>query len=252
MKKYKNIIFDMDDTLSLCSTYYIQQKNILIDKLSTYVYSHSLKDSIEVIQHVARSIFDSIDLISRQLSDGYGRHRYPRSFAATGTSLCIIFGVSYNSTLETEWYNIGDDVFKAEYRLFDGVIDVLEELYTNYQLILWTKGDDIIQNRKVDMNNLRSYFKHIEVVSNKNSNKLQELLVKLNINSKDTILVGDSYQDEIQSAQELEMDCIWVTKNNTTLENIPTDRHSKYLINKIHHVEEMLTMKEFKHPVLTR
>lgn len=136
-----NLIFDMDDTLCECSPYYAKCKKAFI------VQAH---ERTNIPSDVIKQILSGIDVACTSLPSGFGKERYPRSFAAASSVLDIIRGLPVDSQAAEQSYLLGDSVFNEPYPLFDGVLDTLQRLkQSGYRLFLYTKGDYEMQWKKI-------------------------------------------------------------------------------------------------------
>lgn len=230
-----NLIFDMDDTLCECSPYYAKCKKTFIAQ------AHERTDvPVEVI----KQILTGIDVACTSLPSGFGKERYPRSFAAASSVLDIIRGLPVDSTAAEQAYLLGDSVFNESYPLFDGVIETLQRLRkSGYRLFLYTKGDYEMQWKKITKNKLDTIFAtdHIYVVPKKDGTALTKIVTDHRINVKESLMIGDSIRDDIGSANEIGMLSVLVdsvTKAHWEFEN--ADHVPSYKVKKMTDIELML------------
>jgi putative hydrolase of the HAD superfamily len=201
---YKNLIFDLDDTLLICSKYYLECKAEFIK------YAHKRTG---VKEAVITSILDGVDLACMGLDDGFGKERYPRSFAATSAVLDIIRGMNVDEKASQVSYVIGDSVFTKDYPLFPKSIETLEWCLKNeYNIFLYSKGDYNVQMRKIHINGLDKLFdmSHIYIVNKKGGPQLEQILNDHSLIKSETVMIGDSLRDDIGSAHAAGIDSIHV------------------------------------------
>jgi putative hydrolase of the HAD superfamily len=233
--KYQNIICDMDDTLLPCGPFYVKaQKDFAEFQNERTGLPH--ETCLDLMKH--------IDLVSITLPNAFNRERYPRSFKAASY---VIDMLANDGTLDIEAahksFDIGNSVFSAPYDLFEGVQKALEILKVNgYNLFLLTKGDENIQNEKIDRNSLRDIFTpdHIYIVPKKNGQNIVRIIREHDLDPKETIMVGDSLRDDVGSAIEAGISSAWVHENaNKSWAYENTDHTPTYTID---HFPEIITV----------
>jgi putative hydrolase of the HAD superfamily len=201
----KNLILDMDDSLLLCSKYYVE----CLDEFSTMQSARS-----GISKEVCRKILDSIDLCCTELPDGFNSERFPRSFEAASMVLDVVRNVGIDFVAAHDSYDIGNSVFAADYPLFDGVRETLS-LYRNsgFNLFLYSKGDPKVQWPKVYKNNLLEYFDkdNIYFVGKKTQVEVEMILNMNDLVTEETVMVGDSLRDDIGSAHAAGLKAIHLT-----------------------------------------
>ncbi len=92
---------------------------------------------------------------------------------------------------------LGKEMLRAPVELLDGVASTLAQLAASYKLMLITKGDLLDQESKIARSGLGDYFRHIEVVSEKNVETYQRLAAKHNIAPAHFLMVGNSLKSDI-------------------------------------------------------
>jgi FMN phosphatase YigB (HAD superfamily) len=199
-----NLVFDLDNTLCNCSVFYKQKQNEFA-RYQAQRTGHTEDFCLELLR--------KIDVTFTATPEGFSKHRFPRAFAATSSTLDIMMGNSIDEpAAQHSWY-IGDSVFNEPYELFDGVRDMLEQYKAGgYRLFLLTKGDYDVQISKVINNKLDVIFDRdkIYVVPKKTSTELAQILYDHNLIVDETVMIGDSMRDDIGSAQALGVDSILV------------------------------------------
>lgn len=200
----KNLIFDMDDTLSECSPFYKACREKFVE------FSHQRTD---VDSQIIRSILSSIDVACTNMIDGFGKERFPRSFAATSAALDIVLGNEVDDAAAEQSYLIGHSVFDAEYPLYAGVTEMLLAYKAaGFRLFLCTKGDYGVQHRKIVKNGLDQLFDNdcIYIVPKKTGAQLAKIIEDHNLSKRDTYMIGDSVRDDIGSALSVGIESVLV------------------------------------------
>ncbi len=81
--------------------------------------------------------------------------------------------------------------------LLDGVTETLSELSEQHRLLLITKGDLRDQERKLEKSGLADFFKHIEIVSEKDTAAYRRILARHQIAPENFLMVGNSLKSDI-------------------------------------------------------
>jgi putative hydrolase of the HAD superfamily len=97
--------------------------------------------------------------------------------------------------------------------LFEGTLEILDYLKDKYELHIITNGFEEVQDKKMKKSNIRSYFKTItnsEMVGVKKPNpKIFNFALNLaNANAKESVMIGDSIEADIEGANKIGMDTI--------------------------------------------
>lgn len=144
-------------------------------------------------------------------------------------------------------YHISDemiDILAKEYidylplfnHLFEGTIELLEYLKPKYELHIITNGFEEVQTKKMEKSNIIKYFDQVitsEAVGVKKPNpKIFSFAVDVaNANPKESIMIGDNLEADIQGALDFGLSAIHC--NFERLTNVPRN------INSIDHLLEI-------------
>ena len=123
---------------------------------------------------------------------------------------------------------ISDDYIKylPKYNyLFDGTIEILEYLKGKYQLHIITNGFEEIQNLKLQKSGIDKYFKEIITsesvgVKKPNPKVFEFALMKAKTTTRNSIMIGDSYEADIIGALNFGMYAIHFTNGVKPQKNI--------------------------------
>jgi putative hydrolase of the HAD superfamily len=106
-----------------------------------------------------------------------------------------------NNTLSVEVIakiiDLGKELLQKPIELLDGVEETLKALQGKYKLIVATKGDLKDQQRKLHDSGLGIYFHHIEVMADKQEVNYEKLLKRLEIESKEFFMIGNSLKSDV-------------------------------------------------------
>ncbi len=108
--------------------------------------------------------------------------------------------------------------------LMPGAIEILEYLKPKYKMHIITNGFLEVQNKKLEVSGLRSYFDQIfisELIGvQKPAGRFFEYVIKtLSAPKEECIVIGDSYDADIKGAQDSGLDHVFYNVNKTAHEN---------------------------------
>ncbi|MEH6536445.1 MAG: YjjG family noncanonical pyrimidine nucleotidase [Psychroserpens sp.] len=97
--------------------------------------------------------------------------------------------------------------------LFDGTIELLEHLITDYQLHIITNGFEEAQQRKMDNANISHYFETVtnsEAAGVKKPNPIifNHALDVANAKPEESMMIGDNFEADIMGAMDVGIDVI--------------------------------------------
>lgn len=108
--------------------------------------------------------------------------------------------------------------------LFDGAIEVLEYLQPNYHLHIITNGFHFVQDKKLKNSNIEHFFKTITNsemagVKKPHPNIFEFALSLAKANKEESVMIGDSWEADIEGAIDFGMDAIFFNTENTSQKN---------------------------------
>lgn len=178
----KVIAFDADDTLFVNEPYFQETEEKFCVMMSDYLSKQGLS------QELFKTEVDNLHLY------GYGIKGYTLSMIEAAMKIS-------NNTLSVEVIgeiiDLGKELLQRPIELLDGVEETLKSLHGNYKLVVATKGDLKDQQRKLHDSGLGNYFHHIEVMADKQEVNYEKLLKRLEIESKEFFMIGNSLKSDI-------------------------------------------------------
>jgi putative hydrolase of the HAD superfamily len=104
----------------------------------------------------------------------------------------------------------------ARFSLLEGAEELVRYLAAKYPLTVVTNGFVEVQYEKFDKSGLRDCFAHIvlseEVGCQKPNPRIFEVALRMNgLQAEDVVMIGDSWNSDIQGAINAGIDQIWVT-----------------------------------------
>ncbi|SOD96673.1 HAD family hydrolase [Spirosoma fluviale] len=178
----KLIAFDADDTLWVNEPNYVDVKQKLCEMLSHHVDEETLAVRFYDAQIRSLNTF------------GYGAKSFMLSMIETAIELTngTITGTEIQQII-----NVGRKLLDFPIELLDGVAEVLETLSKHFDLMVLTKGDLFDQESKIARSGLGHYFKHVEIVSEKDEQAYLRILQKYNVQPADFLMIGNSLKSDI-------------------------------------------------------
>jgi putative hydrolase of the HAD superfamily len=178
----KLIAFDADDTLWVNEPNYVDVKQKLCELLSHYIDQETLSQrfydaqmrNLDIFGYGAKSFMLSMIETAIELTDG----------AITGAEIQQIIDVSRR-------------LLDFPIDVLDGIPEVLETLSKHFELMVLTKGDLFDQESKIARSGLGHYFRHIEIVSEKNEQAYQRVLQKYDVQPADFLMIGNSLKSDV-------------------------------------------------------
>ena len=176
------IAFDADDTLWDNESIYVQIQDEFKQLLSGYLDPEPVQQVLDQTERRNLRYF------------GYGIKSFTLSMIETAIEL-------------TEGRIHGEDVRmivgfakrmkETPVQLLDHAAEVVESLSRSHELMLITKGDLFDQEAKIAGSGLAGFFKHVEIVSEKDPQMYKALLTRYGIDPQRFLMVGNSLRSDI-------------------------------------------------------
>ena len=178
----KIIAFDADDTLFVNEPYFQEVEQKFCELMSDYLSHQGLS------QELFKTEIENLNLY------GYGIKGYILSMIEAAM---IISNNTISIEIIEKIIEYGKILLQKPIELLDDVEQTLQTLHGKYKLIVATKGDLKDQQSKLHRSGLSHYFHHIEVMSDKHEINYQHLLNRLEINSNDFLMIGNSLKSDV-------------------------------------------------------
>ncbi len=192
----QTLIFDADDTLWECNTYFEQAIHRFIDFLHT---EHLSKEEI-------REVLDNFERVN-----GYGARAFAKSMVETYRELATENDPGDEETIE----RLGLDILEQDMETIPGAEDTLIALRPHHQLILFTKGDEEEQQIKINRSPLSGYFEYHIISHDKTVSTYKEIIEGFNLDEASTWMIGNSMRSDILPALEAGISAIYVPNPHT-------------------------------------
>jgi putative hydrolase of the HAD superfamily len=185
------IIFDLDDTLLKTGEVFRQQlQQFAEEACSEFSFAESTSRVLELQAWRDRTL----------RTNTFSNEHFPNSLAATWEYFCELDGRKPNQQKLEQIRELGWQTYDIIPEPLDGMDTVLDELHSDYDLVLYTMGDPDIQRPKINHYDLGQWFSIIHISPHKTTETLEP--VYRPFHPDDVALVGDSLRTEIQPGLE--------------------------------------------------
>lgn len=197
----QHLIIDADDTLWENNIYFEQAFDEFVDFLD-----HSGMTARQV-----RDVLDAIEAVNARIH-GYGSKNFGRNLVETYHRLAEREITA--DDLETV-LSFAERILNHPIVLRPGVADTLVHLSERHELTLFTKGHPDEQRMKIDRSGLERYFRHAEVVKEKDVSAYLELGAQRNFHAPHTWMIGNSPKSDINPALAAGYNAVFVPHPRT-------------------------------------
>ena len=196
-----HLIFDADDTLWENNVHFERAIEDFLDFLA-----HSTLSREEV-----RAVLDEIELANIGIH-GYGSAAFTRNLRLCYEHLAERHIA--DDDLRTVM-TFGERILSQPIELLDGVEETLTRLAARHDLTLLTKGHHEEQRLKIDRSGLASYFRHAEVVPEKDAAAYATVVTRLELDPARTWMIGNSPKSDINPALAAGLNAVFIPHHAT-------------------------------------
>lgn len=187
-KNIKAIAFDADDTLWDNETYFQQVEKDMCQVLEPYASA----------EEVSKSLFATE--MTNMEDYGYGAVAFTLSLVENA---CKVSHGKVKPDEILQIINLGKTLMHLKATPLSGVEEGLSALKSKFRLVLFTKGELLTQEHKLQRSGLLPYFEKVVIVSDKKEKQYLDLCNDLNINPEELLMVGNSLKSDIRPALEI-------------------------------------------------
>ena len=249
MKDYKAVFIDWDDTIGDFVGAAKRALQEMYDKykLSDYFASH--EEFVALYKPHNIELWDKYgkDLVTKEFLR-VDRFLYPLlqgSKINVQGSLSVVQDSSILLDLRALAEQMSEDFLHLTTKYFSllpGAEELVRYLAKKYPLTVVTNGFIEVQYEKFDKSGLRDCFSHIvlseEVGCQKPNPRIYEEALRMNgVSAAETVMIGDSWNSDIQGAINAGIDQIWIRKSKDPL---PEGQSATYLVHTLSDVMEIL------------
>ena len=244
MKQYKAVLIDWDDTIGDFIGAAKLALQEMYDKyhLSDYFASHEEFVSLYKPHNI-------------ELWDKYGKDLVTKAFLRVDRFLWpLMHGSKVGERQEAKGERqdltalaeqMSEDFLHlttAHFSLLEGAEELVRYLAEKYPLTVVTNGFVEVQYEKFDKSGQRDCFAHIvlseEVGCQKPNPRIYEEALRMNgVSAEEAVMIGDSWNSDIQGAINAGIDQIWIRKSQDPL---PEGQSATYIVKSLAEVMEIL------------
>jgi putative hydrolase of the HAD superfamily len=221
----KVIGFDADDTLWVNETYFRDAE----EQFASLLDGFETKNKID--QELFKMEIKNLDIY------GYGVKGFMLSMVES--ALDISNNTISQATI-SKILSLGKEMIMQPVELLAGVKEVLEQLSSNYRLIVLTKGDLLDQERKIKRSGLTAYFHHIEVLSDKKEDNYLHLLDHLEVDVREFLMIGNSLKSDVLPLINIGAQAVHVPFHTTWQHEEVTINEDEFKYLKINSLKDVL------------
>ncbi|MGH2615221.1 MAG: HAD family hydrolase [Thermomicrobiales bacterium] len=192
----QHLIFDADDTLWENNIHF---ERAIEDFLDFLAHSTLTRDEV-------RAVLDEIELANFRVH-GYGSAAFTRNLRTCYEHL------AERDIAEDDLRAVmafGEGIVSQPMQILDGVEETLALLAARHDLTLMTKGHPEEQQLKIDRSGLGDYFRHAEVVPEKDPVAYRTLVARLALDPARTWMIGNSPKSDINASLTAGLNAVYI------------------------------------------
>jgi putative hydrolase of the HAD superfamily len=246
-KQYKAVFIDWDDTIGDFVGAAEQALQDMYEKYSLSEYFASFEEFFLLYKPHNIELWDKYgkDLVTKEYLS-FDRFFFPLmhgSKAIQNSKFKIQNLAALAEQLSEDFLNMTT----ARFSLLEGAEELVRYLAKKYPLTVVTNGFVEVQYEKFDKSGLRDCFAHIvlseEVGCQKPNPRIFEEALRMNgLQAEDVVMIGDSWNSDIQGAINAGIDQIWIRKNKEqgTKSQDTTEQTATYIVQSLSEVKRIL------------
>ncbi|MCR8842775.1 HAD family hydrolase [Paenibacillus sp. SC116] len=211
----QTLLFDLDDTLIHCNKYFDIVIAEYLKLMSRWF------DAYRVEQQEILTIQSRFDLEGVS-ANGFVSTHFPQSLVKCYTFLCEQTGRTYSQDEYEILWKLGLSVYEIEVEPYPGMLDTLNRLRDEgHELHLYTGGETVIQQRKIEQMKLSTYFDdRIFIRQHKTTEALSSILNQLETDPLQTWMIGNSLRTDVIPALTNGINSVYLKQNNEWAYNL--------------------------------
>ena len=244
MKQYKAVFIDWDDTIGDFIGAAKMALQEMYEKYNLNDYFASLEEFVSLYKPHNLELWDKYgkDQVTKEYLS-FDRFFFPLMHGSRVGERLKAKGERQGVAALTE--QLSEDFLNmttARFSLLPGAEELVRYLAAKYPLTVVTNGFVEVQYEKFDKSGLRDCFAHIvlseEVGCQKPNPRIFEEALRMNgLQAEDVVMIGDSWNSDIQGAINAGIDQIWIRKSKDPL---PEGQSATYLVQSLSELMEIL------------
>jgi putative hydrolase of the HAD superfamily len=244
MKQYKAVFIDWDDTIGDFIGAAKLALQEMYDKYHLCDYFASLEEFVSLYKPHNLELWDKYgkDHVTKEYLS-FDRFFFPLMHGSrVGERLKAKGGRQEVAALAEQLSEDFLNMTTARFSLLEGAEELVRYLAKKYPLTVVTNGFVEVQYEKFDKSGLKDYFSHVvlseEVGCQKPNPRIFEEALRMNgLQAEEVVMIGDSWNSDIQGAINAGIDQIWIRKSQDPL---PEGQTATYLVQSLSEVMEIL------------
>jgi len=198
------LLIDADDTLWESNIYYLQ-------------CSANLEEWLAGLGVPREAVAPVIAYWEQQVLEefGYSPLGYIEALARSAAELAERAGISVTDEFLAQARAFGKTMLHPPIVLMPEVQNTLAQLAELDRLILVTKGDQVLQRRKLDRSGLGAYFRQVYILKEKDASSYQDILRQERAVPEMSFMVGNSPKSDINPAVMAGMNAVYIPHDHT-------------------------------------
>jgi putative hydrolase of the HAD superfamily len=210
------LIFDGDDTLWQTMPLYSRSKGRFFTFMEKLGFE---KEEVE-------SVFERQDAknVDRW---GFTVERFRQSMVQVLEEFLHIRGEIPRPVQVEQVSRIATSVSRNKTRRTPGAHATLRLLNTKYRMVLLTKGEYALQERRVSQSGFADFFEAVFIVEHKDRSSFERICEDLALDVRSTWSVGDSLRSDIKPALAAGLGAFWIPQQTWSYENDSEEHHRR-------------------------
>jgi putative hydrolase of the HAD superfamily len=183
----KVIAFDADDTLWDCQSWFDDVERQCCELLKPWATAREVSEGLFATERKNLSL------------TGYGTKAFTLSLIENAVR---VTDQQLTGDIVMRLLELGQQLLQFPTTPLPEVEETLRRLAAmrQYRLVVFTKGELMDQEGKLQRSGLEQYFSHMETVSNKTPKEYRQLCENLGVAPEETLMVGNSFRSDIAPA----------------------------------------------------
>ena len=186
-QEIKVVAFDADDTLWDCQTWFDKVEQECCELLKPWATPREVSEGLFATERKNLSL------------TGYGTKAFTLSFIENAVR---VSHEQLTGDIVMRLIELGQQLLRFPTTPLPEVEETLRKLAERrqYRLVVFTKGELMDQESKLQRSGLEQYFSYVETVSNKTEREYRQLCENLDVAPEQTLMVGNSFRSDIAPA----------------------------------------------------
>ena len=186
-QEIKVVAFDADDTLWDCQTWFDKVEQECCELLKPWATPREVSEGLFATERKNLSL------------TGYGTKAFTLSLIENAVR---VSHEQLTGDIVMRLIELGQQLLRCPTTPLPEVEETLRKLAERrqYRLVVFTKGELMDQESKLQRSGLEQYFSYVETVSNKTEREYRQLCENLDVAPEQTLMVGNSFRSDIAPA----------------------------------------------------